>query len=290
MALGATVYGIDERANATEGGFEREKAAGGVLAFPLSHSYNDEPRHWWYPVPTVLGAWRDLVAAAPDVVGAMHRVADAAAETYAYDLANVGREVLDRAADILYARMINATTATGVRATGEALLELHDDVDALLCTSSSFLLSGWLAQARACATGNDDGDSLAAFYDRMARAQVTTWLPACESKAEFAGGVCSVYNSTAAAPPLMDYANKAWAGLVGNYYGGRVHCYVEHAAADFGAGAPLNLTAYYACVSNLSKAFQYDMAQSAYPMCTAPTGDGVVLSQRLITKYAPLFE
>ena len=124
----------------------------------------------------------------------------------------------------------------------------------------------------------------------MARAQVTTWLPACETRAEFAGGVCSVHNATDAAPPLEDYANKAWAGLVAHYYGGRVRCYVERAAVDFGAGAPINVTAYYGCIDALSRAFQYDQAQESYPMCTEPTGDGVALSKALIEKYSPLLE
>ena len=40
----------------------------------------------------------------------------------------------------------------------------------------------------------------------------------------------------------------------------------------------------------LSRAFQYDQAQEAYPMCTEPTGDGVALSKALIEKYSPLLE
>ena len=272
--------------------------------------------------------------------------------------------MLDRAADLLFYNLTNATTADGVVAAGggllaphahtigrllhgvhdhrlllcswfmrrdypgtsrhpslsapltAALLELHADVDALLCASGPFLLARSLDDAAhlAAAYGDD-----AAFYDRMARAQVTTWLPACQTVDEFAGGVCSIHVTPDAAPPLADYANKvampwrgkgvsassplrrnrraradcageAWGGLVANYYGGRVACYAAQAASDLGAGAPLNATAYMACVDALGRDFQADVTRATYPLCDQPTGDALAMSRALIAKYGPLFE
>ena len=137
--------------------------------------------------------------------------------------------MLDRAADVLAAPLAAAKTAAGVKAAGAALLELHTDADALLCASGAFLLARVLDQAAAlgrAAGPEQDAD----FYDRMARAQVTTWLPACQSPGEFAGGVCSIHHENKN-PPLQDYANKVWGGLTANHYGGRVDCYTQQACA-----------------------------------------------------------
>ena len=339
QALHATVYGIDERANATEGGFKREKAKGGLLAFPLAHSYNDQISHWWYPVNRLVGAWRDLTVAATELPPAL--VADPDG-TYVYDLVNVGRECLDRAADVLFGRLAAATSAAGVGSAGDALLQLHSDADALLCTAGGFSLARVLDQAAKLgqAAGQAAGQGAhaatagastaaginASFFDRMARAQVTTWLPACQTKAEFAGGVCSVHVNSSQAPPLEDYANKAWGGprairthattpptcdvaaqpricsaelvptpllaggLVRYYYGGRVQCYVSQARSDFSAGAGVNATAVFACIDELSRTFQADTKRSAFPICNQPVGDAVALSKALAAKYGPLLE
>ena len=309
-ALRTTVYGIDERAKATEGGFKREKAKGGLLAFPLAHSYNDQVSHTWYPVATVLDAWRDLAAAASELPPDL--VADADG-TFVYDLVNVGREVLDRAADVLVGQLAAQTNASGVRAKGQKLLALHEDADRLLCSCGGFSFARVLDQAAQLASQAGAAGVLtrsgvparsaaasaaaaanASFFDRMARAQVTTWLPACQSEGEFAGGVCSIHIDHSQVPPLIDppledYANKAWGGLVHNYYGGRVGCYVERAAADFASGSTaVNATAVFECIDNLSRTFQADASRDAFPMCNPPAGDAVALSKQLADKYGPL--
>jgi len=272
LALGATVYGIDERSGATEGGHWREKAKGGVLSSPLLYDESDTPSHAWYNASVVLGAWQHLLDFAHHFV--------ALPETLRYDLVNVGREVLDRVADAR-AEALAKATRTDVASAGARMKEVQADADALLCSDESFTMSSWVRAARALGQLHyaDTGDDLADFYDRMARAQVTTWLPAC-GNSSVASGVCSLHTSDTEAPPLEDYANKAWGGLVGHYYAGRVDCYLTHWSTS-----GVNVTAYHECVDMLALEFQSDADQSKFPLCTEEHNT-LVLSTFLIAKYA----
>ena len=84
--------------------------------------------------------------------------------------------------------------------------------------------------------------------------------------------------NTSQSPPLEDYANKAWGGLVAHYYGGRVRCYEDH----FGdAGA------YAACVDGLARAFQADHARVEFPLCASSDATAAAVSARLLAKYFP---
>lgn len=272
--LGRSVYGIDVRQNASEGGEFREKKTGGLSSAPFMHYTGDEPSHvpGWYNLSVVFGAWELLVAAADELPSAM-------SSTLRYDLANVGREVLEKINDVRYTDLMAATDAPTVAERAELVTSLQADADALLCTDASLSVSSWIQAAAAC--GDSDGRS--DFYNRMARAQVTTWLPACEDRAEFASGVCSIHVKDAK-PPLDDYAAKSWGGLVEHFYAGRIRCYADEWEAH-PVAETYNVTAYDACLDDLARDFQYDFDMSKYPICQAPQGDVLSISRSLISKY-----
>jgi len=281
--LGSTVYGIDERKTAkaaTAGvmdappGFWREKSKGGLISAPLMHDVGDEPSHAWYDKSVVFQAWEALAKAA----GELPQDANSPSSTLRYDLANVGREVLDRVADSRFTALMKAGPETRV-ASAWRLIEVQEDADTLLCAEPSLSVSSWVSAASAI--GSIDG--LGDFYNRMARAQVTTWLPACRDEAEFADGVCSMHVD-GIEPPLDDYGNKAWGGLVRHYYAGRVRCY----AGEWGATPPsarFNVTSYYECIDDLARRFQHDTTSTQFPICRAPEGDIMSISLRFVAKY-----
>jgi len=272
-ALGRSVYGIDVRKNASEGGEFREKKTGGISSAPFMHYTGDKPSHvpGWYNLSVVFSAWELLVEAAEEL--------STVSSTLRYDLANVGREVLEKINDVRYTDLMAAKDAATVSGRADRVMTLQSDADALLCTDASLSMSSWVQAAAAC--GDDDG--LSNFYDRMARAQVTTWLPACKDRAEFADGVCSIHVKDAK-PPLDDYAPKSWGGLVKHYYAGRIQCYAEEWKKHPDAKA-YNITAYDECIDDLARDFQYDVDMSKFPMCNAPVGDVLSISRALISKY-----
>ena len=108
----------------------------------------------------------------------------------------------------LYTNLItvyNASSSSSqdVVAAGQPLLDLLDDLDALLFTNENYLLSTWIADAKQWAHGNA---SYAAFLEYQARNQITLWGPTGE---------------------IDDYASKQWAGLVGEYYATRWSLFVS---------------------------------------------------------------
>jgi hypothetical protein len=109
-------------------------------------------------------------------------------------LVNTGRAVLDVVADQRFWFLANATNASAAAAAGRAFLDVLADADTLLCTDARFMLAPVLRAARQV-LGEEYAapPEEAAFYERMARAQVTTWLPACANASEFSSGVCSIH-------------------------------------------------------------------------------------------------
>jgi alpha-N-acetylglucosaminidase len=84
--------------------------------------------------------------------------------------------------------------------TGECLRDM-DLQEKLLATDAHFLVGAWLARVPAWA----GSEAERAVLDYDARSIMTSWG---EREASQAGG-------------LHDYANRDWAGLVGDYYRGR---------------------------------------------------------------------
>jgi hypothetical protein len=351
--LGAGVYGVDERANATvnndhgtNAGFWKEKARGGLLATPLTQDFgNEPPDHVAYSRSSLLGAWELLASAAGSAQEGEGDNAPALNLTrgpLVWDLVNTGREVLDKLANDFYNTLVAATSLGEAKAAGRRFTSLLGDADALLCSDDRFMIAPVLRSARQVEDGAPHGKrhdqalqqqrsgtqtdggggdpapaELADFYERMARAQLTTWLPACASPADFDSGVCSAHVD-GAPPPNADYANKGWGGLVGGYYALRVECYLAEALTPQANGimANVNVTSYYGCLDALARDFQTASVADAPAgvvskhgaslstmakkkaasfsssslfsdgaVCLEPSGDAVALSVALIAKY-----
>jgi alpha-N-acetylglucosaminidase len=276
--LGSSVYSIDIRQNATEGGFYRERAKGGLLSAPgvdsnINTNYDSIV---WYDSEDVLDAWSSLAAAALSDKGLDRRA-------LAYDLVNTGREFLDKLANGPAQLLTVATTADAIREAGAALMQIQADADELLCSSDAFVAASVFKSAEDIAEGAEQKS----FFNSLARAQVTTWLPACATPEDVDGGVCSMYvdGGDANGPPLNDYADKAWGGLIGHYYRARVGCYVEQAAGDMEEGREVDVVAVRACIDKLARDFQADAGMELFGICEEEIGDAAEISQRLMEKY-----
>ncbi|KAI8998498.1 alpha-N-acetylglucosaminidase [Trametes punicea] len=141
---------------------------------------------------------------------------------FAYDVVDVGRQLLSNRFIELYTALVNAynasSTAKSVQAAGEPLLKLLSDLDALLYTNEHFLLSTWIADARKWSHGSP---SYGAYLEYNARNQITLWGPDGE---------------------INDYASKAWAGLVGTYYSVRWQAFVDYLVQTKQTGEAYNAT------------------------------------------------
>lgn len=205
-------------------------------------------------LPALVEAWRLLLACADEVVGQ---------DPYRYDLADVAQHALTLLAGVLHGelcRSFEARDRVGLRRTGDRLLALIRDVDALLATRGEFLLGRWLAAARRWGATADEQ----ALYERNARLLVTTW----------------------ATPDsfLHDYSCRHWAGLLGDFYLPRWERFVRHLDAALAEGHPFDTAAFDREV----QAWEWAWTQQTKDFPTAPVGDTVAVARALFERYRPL--
>lgn len=192
--LRRTAYGF--RADPPPGGGERDAAHDSLFAAEPSlttrHAAtwsSDRPR---YDPAELAPALTELLQVAP----ALRHT-----DTYRYDLVDVARQVLANESRRLLPLIGQAYTARDkprfAALTAEWLRDMRMQ-DTLLQTHRDFLLGAWLARVPPWASS--PGELARLNYD--ARSILTTWG---ERKAAVDGG-------------LRDYANRDWAGLVGDYY------------------------------------------------------------------------
>eukprot|EP01062_Namystynia_karyoxenos_P066106 TRINITY_DN60117_c0_g1_i1.p1 TRINITY_DN60117_c0_g1~~TRINITY_DN60117_c0_g1_i1.p1 ORF type:complete len:832 (+),score=210.95 TRINITY_DN60117_c0_g1_i1:97-2496(+) len=253
-------------------GMYREKSRDALTSAPML-GLEDTPQPDWYNVTALWEAWGELAAAAEGLSNLP--------ATLRYDIVNTGREVLAKLSNRLWPRVANPNaTVADLREGGAALLQMHDDADALLCSDPGTALSTWLDMAAKWGGAGAD----AAFFDWSARAQVSTWLPACSTPITSGDelGVCGSESG------LADYSNKQWGGLVGTFYKERLAAYLAQAELDRGAGRPVNQSAYFARIGTMAWDWQHDAGRRHFPLCPRNTTDVAALSQQLREKYKAL--
>ncbi|RSX57378.1 alpha-N-acetylglucosaminidase TIM-barrel domain-containing protein [Bifidobacterium samirii] len=139
-------------------------------------------------------------------------------EGFRYDFVDVMRQVLANAFQEyqpLAGQAYRSGDADLFAVLGEQMLGIIKAQDQLLATSDSFLLGTWIDDAR---TMLDDADDWTAdLFELNARALVTTWGLAKNGS-------------------LIDYSNRQWAGLTGDYYYTRWATYVENRLAKLTDG------------------------------------------------------
>ena len=98
--------------------------------------------------------------------------------TLSYDLVNVGRECLAKLSNQLFWKLENSASLPDVTYAAASMVALQRDADRLLCADDSFSLGRWLLEARAWGKTDDESN----YFEWQARAQPTTWLPACPTR------------------------------------------------------------------------------------------------------------
>lgn len=204
-----------------------------------------------------------------------------------YDIVNTGRETLAHLITT-WEHNLTAAVAAGHKKRaldwGALLLGAYADLDELLGCDSSFLIGPWIAQATKWA---DERDAPAAYYEWMAKSQVSTWWPVAPSDV---GKWTANYTKP---PPLDGYANKHWNGLVRDFYAPRVRCYVDQAAVDLSvdessdeSSAPVfNQSNVTRCAIKAEMAFTQSHTATVYSSDPTPSKT-LALSKALLHKYA----
>jgi alpha-N-acetylglucosaminidase len=161
------------------------------------------------------------------------------------------------------------SSVAAVNATHTALVQLIRDLDELLSTHPSFLIGPRIDETTAWAKGNVSAQA-ALQYQFLN--QITIWGPTRKLS------VSSGHN---------DYAAKnGWAGLVGEYYGGRwaIHAAGVAAAVASGTAPHVDTTA---ALEQFEEAWSRHGAGSGAPFLTTTQGDTIAVARKLLRTYAP---
>ena len=190
--LGKTVYGA--RAKGKDEDHVRDACSWqpSLRADELSPDYFDAAKVVEY-------AFKPLIDAAPTLR------ANGAGTRVDYDLVDVGRQLLARQSNVLATQIrdsLNSNNASEAKMYGTQMLELLDDMDALLRSHKGFLLGNYIESAKSWA-GKRDKESDEANLERSARSLISGFGPS---------------GSKLGAPlghPMHDYSNRQWSGMLG---------------------------------------------------------------------------
>ncbi|MCP5106540.1 MAG: alpha-N-acetylglucosaminidase [bacterium] len=190
-------------------------------------------------------------------------------ETFRFDLVHVTREMLNNLANRLN-RDITAAyikkDADAVAERGKIFLQLIRDMDELLGTNRHFLLGKWIADARKWGTGDKEKN----VYESNARAIVTMWEPAKESK-------------------LRDYASKQWNGLLNHFYLPRWERFLDELHKAMTANKRLKKKKILEQLKEMELNWIYGKyGPERYP--SEPDGDSLQTAHRLYKKYIKYYK
>lgn len=196
------------------------------------------------------GAWDDLLGAAGEL---------GAADTYRFDVVNLGRQVLADHAGALHADLRRAWLSKDpARFAGASarFLDLLRDVDELLATRREFLLGGWLEDAK-------------------------RWGATPAERAKCAWNARRVLTLWGETPAIDDYAHKQWSGMLSGYYLPRWKAFLDAAAAALREGRPFDEAA--AARERVARTARWAGEGGSFP--AEPRGDSLEVARRLRGKY-----
>lgn len=186
---------------------------------------------------------------------------------FAYDLIDVGRQVMSNLFNDLYHLWIAAYERKSVKSfdnLSTSLLQLISDWDVLLSSHEGYLVGKWISDALEWATNDEEKR----VYEFNARNQITHWGPKAINSPHVWGSV-------------NDYAAKNWGGLAKGYYYKRWELLTAMVMKSMNEGEAFNLTSYEDIEMELGSIFSFET--NVYP--SHPVYDPLVSSLKMQKLY-----
>lgn len=181
-------------------------------------------------------------------------------DAYKDDITVVGKQVLGNYFTILRDKFTQAyrdKDMAKMKSYGAEMLILINDIDELLASNKNFLVGKWIADAQAMTGVSVEK----AYYEKDARKIITVWG---EKGSD-----------------LNDYANRALAGLMKDYYGGRWKIFIDEAIKTAEQQEEINPKDVLEKVNQ----FSWDWSEAINPYPSQPKGNTKEISQKLYKKY-----
>ena len=138
-------------------------------------------------------------------------------EGYQYDLVTVLEQILSNAAQDCHQKMMDAYKQKNILAFNKysgLFLNIADEMESVLGTCEYYSLGKWVESAKALARYADDFTKK--LFEFNAKVLITTW----GSRAQSEIGL------------LHDYANRQWAGLIGDFYKPRWERFIKQKLSE----------------------------------------------------------
>jgi len=222
-----------------------------------------DPERAYRSVPTVPYDQRALAGACLKFLSLAGRLGSL--DTYRLDAVNLTRQVLSNLSNSFVKDVDSAYRSgdlAGLRAAGRRLLEMIEDLDALLATREEFLLGRWIADAKRWAADEAENRLL----EWNARNLVTLWGTKCTE---------GMFDD------LNGYAQKQWSGLFSGYDLPRWNAFLGTLEACLRSGRPFERAGYVREMCAWEQA--WSRGREIYP--AAPSGDPLALAAALLKKY-----
>lgn len=177
-----------------------------------------------------------------------------------YDLVDISSQVLNDHAGKIHDRIIQAfnnSDSAELEKQVDAMKGIISDIDEILASDPNFLLGRWLNAAKSWGSSSSE----IGLLERNARLQITSWGPA---------------NS-----PLIQYAYKMWAGLLGDFYRVRWNIFFDELAVALKDKRSFDNSKY------LQREMEWETrwVNLNNNYSTEPKGDTVEIAKRLYDKY-----
>jgi alpha-N-acetylglucosaminidase len=191
----------------------------------------------------------------------MLQVADTSRDSYQLDLVSVASQTMANYA--LYARdAMTAAYEKGDRDLFEQkaseFLGIIQDVNLIVASRPERLVGVWIADAESF--GKTESERK--YYEQNARNILSTW----GQKGSF----------------LNDYANRHWAGLIGDYYYGRWHLFISEVRKSMQAGKKSDEKQ----VTGKLAEFEWNWTLAENHFADKPSGDIFTIAKKMYDKYA----
>ncbi len=209
-----------------------------------------------YDFRRLVPALEKLLAAAPELSGN---------DAYRYDVVNVTRQVLGQlglprvnAVEAAYAKKDTAA----LRVAEEGVVDLLQDLDALVGTREEFLLGRWIAEAKRWGTTDAERE----LYEWNARNIITLWGTKC---------------TEGQGDDLNLYAFKEWQGMFTGYFLPRWQEFFDRLNRSLAAGVPFDRQPFAADICRWEQA--WSRQHTAFR--NAVSGDPLEVARSLVQKY-----
>lgn len=230
-----------------------EHSKTGHATLTCAHPCLEGNWHWTtkpslnYSVETLLSIWDRFLSVSSE------------RDTYRYDVVNIGRQLLGdlflRERDA-FAAAYRAGDADGMKAHGDRMLGIIDDMDRLTACHPEFSLKDWVDAARSFGDTPDKKD----YYETNARTLVSVWGDSYH---------------------LSDYASRAWAGMLSSFYKVRWEMFIDAVMAAHESGQPFDSKSFDARIWEFENSWARSSHQISYPSA----GDPVAVAEEIRQTY-----